>query len=129
MKKKSSAKNARTAQPPVTDSSADKLLLIGVPFLLLGAITLFMNFTGVRNHEASISRTVEKWKLLYHLEPSKVERIKEMEITFHGNGSLFSIKGQPDREQNHQHHLEISRLMSAEDGERFMKTMGEDHSP
>jgi hypothetical protein len=66
---------------------------------------------------------VTKWKTTYHINDEQAERIQQIELDFHGNGSPFSIKPTRSKEEKHRHHEEISRLMSPEDGAHFMKAM------
>lgn len=101
----------------------DKAMLIGVPILLLAVPALILHFSSIHQQTSSISRTVQKWKSTYHINDEQAERIKQIELDFHGNGSPFSIKPTRSKEEKHRHHEEISRLMSPEDGARFMKVM------
>ncbi len=101
----------------------DKAMLIGVPILLLAVPALVLHFSSIHQQTSSISRTVQKWKSTYHINDEQAERIKQIELDFHGNGSPFSIKPTRSKEEKHRHHEEISRLMSPEDGAHFMKVM------
>ena len=101
----------------------DKAMLIGVPILLLAVPALILHFSSIHQQTSSISRTVQKWKSTYHINDEQAERIKQIELDFHGNGSPFSIKPARTRDEKHHHHEEISRLMSPEDGAHFMKVM------
>jgi len=101
----------------------DKAMLIGVPILLLAVPALILHFSSIHQQTSSISKTVQKWKSTYHINDEQAERIKQIELDFHGNGSPFSIKPTRSKEEKHRHHEEISRLMSPEDGAHFMKVM------
>ena len=101
----------------------DKAMLIGLLILLLAIPALVLHFSSIRQQTASISRTVTKWKTTYHINDAQAELIQQIELDFHGNGSPFSIKPTRSKEEKHRHHEEISRLMSPEDGARFMKSM------
>jgi hypothetical protein len=112
------------AVPALTKLSLrDKAMLIGVPILLLAVPALVLHFSAIHQQTASISKTVQNWKTTYHINDEQAERIKQIELTFHGNGSPFSIKSTRTRDEKHRHHEEVSRLMSPEDGARFMKAM------
>ena len=104
----------------------DKAMLIGVPILLLAVPALILHFSSIHQQTSSISKTVQKWKSTYHINDEQAERIKQIELDFHGNGSPFSIKPTRSKEEKHRHHEEISRLMSPEDGAHFMKAMEKD---
>lgn len=121
MSKLSRKKKAATA--PTTLASRDKVMLIGVPILLLAVPALVLHFSSISQQTASIAKTVEGWKTTYHINDEQAERIKQIELDFHGNGSPFSIKPTRSKDEKHRHHEDISRLMSPEDGAHFMKVM------
>ncbi|WP_395730757.1 hypothetical protein [Prosthecobacter sp.] len=121
MSKRLSKKKAATA--PTTLASRDKVMLIGIPILLLAVPALVLHFSSISQQTASIAKTVEGWKTTYHISDEQAERIKQIELDFHGNGSPFSIKPTRSKDEKHRHHEDISRLMSPEDGAHFMKVM------
>lgn len=121
MSKRLSKKKAATA--PTTLAPRDKAMLIGVPILLLAVPALVLHFSSISQQTASIAKTVEGWKTTYHINDEQAERIKQIELDFHGNGSPFSIKPTRSKDEKHRHHEDISRLMSPEDGAHFMKVM------
>ena len=121
MSKLSRKKKAATA--PTSLASRDKVMLIGVPILLLAVPALVLHFSSISQQTASIAKTVEGWKTTYHINDEQAERIKQIELDFHGNGSPFSIKPTRSKDEKHRHHEDISRLMSPEDGAHFMKVM------
>ncbi|MBL9184052.1 MAG: hypothetical protein JNN17_18055 [Verrucomicrobiaceae bacterium] len=121
MSKPSRKKKAAIAS--TTLSPRDKAMLIGVPILLLAVPALVIHFSSLHQQHASVSKTVEGWKTVYHLDDEQAERIKQIELDFHGSGSPFSIKPARTRDDKHRHHEEISRLMSPEDGAHFMQAM------
>ncbi len=121
MGKHSRKKKASTS--PVRLRLVDKVWLLGVPVLVLVIPSLFLHFSAIHRQTASISRTVERWKTTYHINDEQAERIIQIELEFHGNGSVFSIRPQHDKEDGFRHHEEISRLMSTEDSVRFMQAM------
>ena len=121
MSKRTPKKKATTA--PTTLAPRDKAMLIGVPILLLAVPALVLHFSSISQQTASIAKTVEGWKTTYHINDEQAERIKQIELDFHGNGSPFSIKPTRSKDEKHRHHEDISRLMSPEDGAHFMKVM------
>lgn len=125
MSKRLFKKKATTA--PTTLAPRDKAMLIGVPILLLAVPALVLHFSSISQQTASISKTVQKWKTTYHINDEQAERIKQIELDFHGNGSPFSIKPTRSKDEKHRHHEDISRLMSPEDGAHFMKVMEKNH--
>ena len=121
MSKRTPKKKADTA--PTTLAPRDKAMLIGVPILLLAVPALVLHFSSISQQTVSIAKTVEGWKTTYHINDEQAERIKQIELDFHGNGSPFSIKPTRSKDEKHRHHEDISRLMSPEDGAHFMKVM------
>ena len=117
------SRKKKAAATPTAFAPRDKAMLIGVPILLLAIPALVLHFSSIHQQTTSISKTVTKWKTTYHINDEQAERIKQIELDFHGNGSPFSIKPARTREEKHRHHEEISRLMSPEDGARFMEAM------
>lgn len=117
------SRKQKAVPAPTMLSLRDKAMLIGVPILLLAVPALVLHFSAIHQQTASIAKTVEGWKTTYHINDAQAERIKQIEITFHGNGSPFSIKPARSKDEKHHHHEEISRLMSPEDGAHFMQVM------
>ena len=117
------SRKKKDAPAPTKLKLRDKAMLIGVPILLLAIPAFVLHFSSIHQQTTSISKTVTKWKTTYHITDEQAERIKQIELDFHGSGSPFSIKPAHTRDEKHRHHEEISRLMSPEDGARFMKSM------
>jgi len=117
------SRKKKPAATPTTFALRDKAMLIGAPILLLAIPALVLHFSSIHQRTTSISKTVVKWKTTYHINDEQAERIKQIELDFHGSGSPFSIKPAHTRDEKHRHHEEISRLMSPEDGARFMRAM------
>ena len=117
------SRKKKAAATPTAFAPRDKAMLIGVPILLLAIPALVLHFSSIHQQTTSISKTVTKWKTTYHIKDAQAELIQQIELDFHGNGSPFSIKPARTREEKHRHHEEISRLMSPEDGARFMEAM------
>ena len=117
------SRKKKAAATPTAFAPRDKAMLIGVPILLLAIPALVLHFSSIHQQTTSISKTVTKWKTTYHINDAQAELIQQIELDFHGNGSPFSIKPAHTRDEKHRHHEEISRLMSPEDGARFMKAM------
>ena len=117
------SRKQKTVPAPTKLSKRDKAMLIGVPIVLLAVPALVLHFSAIHQQTASVTRTVTKWKTTYHINDEQVERIKQIELDFHGNGSPFSIKPARNKDEKHRHHEEISRLMSPEDGARFLQVM------
>ena len=113
----------KAAPAPTKLTLRDKAIVFGFLLLLLVVPAVFLHIHSINQQTASISKTVQKWKTAYHITDEQAERIKQIELDFHGNGSPFGIKPARSRDEKHRHHEEISRLMSPEDGAHFMKSM------
>ena len=117
------SRKKKASATPTALAPRDKALLIGVPILLLAIPALVLHFSSIHQQTTSISKTVQIWKATHHINDAQAELIQQIEIDFHGNGSPFTIKPSRTGEDKHRHHEEISRLMSPEDGARFMRAM------
>ncbi|MHB1082926.1 MAG: hypothetical protein ACYC67_26255 [Prosthecobacter sp.] len=108
----------------------NKALLISLPFIVFGGPSLVLHFSSIHNQASSVSRTVDKWRHLYHLTDAQAAAIQQIELDFHGNGSPFSLRKLRSAEAKRRHHEDISRQMLPIDGENFIKMMeagGEKH--
>lgn len=117
------SRKKKPAATPTAFAPRDKAMLIGLLILLLAIPALVLHFSSIHQQTTSISKTVTKWKTTYHITDEQAERIKQIELDFHGNGSPFSIKPARTRDEKHRHHEEISRMMSPENGAHFMQAM------
>lgn len=106
-------------------SRSDKFKLVGYPALGLVGLSLLYHLTCIQNQKTLVSKTVERWQTTYHLDDEQAEQIKQIEMDFHGNGSLFSFRAIANAEEKRLHHEKISRLMSVKDGRRFLEVMEE----
>jgi hypothetical protein len=113
------------APPSAKISRSDETKAFGFLLLFFVFLTLFWYFHSVYQQDLSVSKTIEEWKTIYHITDSQAERIKQIELDFHGNGSPFAIKSNRTHDEKHRHHEEISRQMPPEDGARFMQVMEE----
>lgn len=111
------------APPSAKISRSDETKAFGFLLLFFVFLTLFWYFHSVYQQDLSVSKTIEEWKTIYHITDSQAEHIKQIELDFHGSKSPFDIKGNRTSDEKYLHHEEISRLMSPEDGARFMKMM------
>jgi len=94
--------------------------------ILAGMVLLmvfFVNLTSVSQQRHALGATVEKLRVRYHLNDEQAAAILQIELRFHGNGSLFSMAPTPTEEEVKAHHLEISHFMAPAEGMRFV----EDH--
>lgn len=121
MKKTSNMKSPGKA--PSSLSRVDKLKVFGIPLALFLGMALLYHHICVSEQTSHITKTVTGWKRIYHLGDKQAERIIEIELDFHGNGSPLSMRVRHPPEERRRHHQEISKLMNAKDAERFMHFM------
>ncbi|MES2595795.1 MAG: hypothetical protein V4662_10690 [Verrucomicrobiota bacterium] len=117
------ARKKKTVSAPAKLSFRDKCMIIGAPILLLAIPAFILHFSSIRQHSRAISKTVEEWRTIYHLNDEQAERIKKLEIDFHSSGSPMSASPARTKEEVRHHHQEIGDIMSPEDGARFIKVM------
>lgn len=79
---------------------------------------------GVGQQRKALDKQLAQWKPLYHLTDEQAERIRQIELDFHGNGNPFTSRVSGTPEEDEAHHLEISRVMKPKDAERFLRDKG-----
>jgi hypothetical protein len=120
------SKRHKTEPGPAILSRSDKLQIWGtiafIVFGLIGVLSIRIRH-GQRAFDESLTRTLNRWRPLYHLDDALVNRIREIENAFHGNGNFLT---QPTRTQDEteQHHRELAAVMKPEDAERFLADQG-----
>lgn len=114
-RKKKSNSGGPTAKPDRRDDLVLGAIVGGI--CLLG-ILLFLLYVPFKARQALRER-LESWRTEYHLSDEQIERIRQIEVEFHGSGSVF---GRPIRsvEEARLHELAISGEMSPEQGSRFL---------
>ena len=88
---------------------------------LMGVLALVGTVMGIGAQRQALDKQFAKWKKTYHLTDEQAARIRQMELDFHGNGNPFTSRDSGTPEENTAHHLEMSRVMNPEDGERFFR--------
>lgn len=115
MNKKGESKNQSSAREKWTVAAC-----VAGFMLFLAA---FVTVSGMITQRAALHRVLAAWTVTYHLTPEQADRIREIELNFHGNGNPFTSRESGTPEENDAHHLEVSRVMNPEDGARFLKAM------
>ena len=116
------SKRRKSEPGPTILSRWDKLQIWGaIAIIMIGLISvLYIRIShGQRAFDASLTRTLNRWRPLYHLDDARVNRIREIEIAFHGNGNFLTKPSRTAEEKLH-HHREIAAVMNPEDGTKFL---------
>ena len=90
-----------------------------VGFVLM--LTFLSIMTGIFQQNAAVNNQVAKWKGQFHLTAEQASRIRELELEFHGNGNPFTSRDEGTEAETDAHHQRISRVMTPEDGQQFLK--------
>lgn len=113
----------KKGEPRASIPPLDRLILIIVPVFCFGlAISLYI-LGCIHQQNRELTRQMERWRKSYHLTESQVARIRELELTFHGNGNPFAFRGEPTQQELEQHHIAISQAMPPADGTRFLAAL------
>ena len=116
-------KRNKSNPEPTRLTVRDKLQIWGIAAIIVIA-TMGIFFIRIRTVQRifseTLTRKLDRWRSAYHLEAAQVNRIRDIEIAFHGNGN-FLTKPAHTVEETFNHHREIAAVMEPEDGKRFLK--------
>ena len=101
-------------------SSADKWK-IGA--MLVAGMAVFFGsgiFYAETKHAQHVESMVARWRMDYHLDEEHIRQLRRLEEQFHGNGNPLWIPAHKPLEI-HEHYIEISHLMSPQDGAHFLR--------
>lgn len=113
----------RNSEPaPTILTRWDKLQIWGVIAVVVlgvvGVLTIRIH-NDQRAFNESLTRTLNRWRHRYHLDDARVNRIREIELAFHGNGNFLTVPSRTAEEKFH-HSREIAAVMNPEDGTKFL---------
>lgn len=116
----------RSAKPITRPASArapwkERLVVTACILGLMGVLALLGTVAGIGQQREALDKQLARWKAQYHLTDDQAARIRQIELGFHGNGNPFTSRDSGTAEEDAAHHLEIARVMDAEDGERFLR--------
>ena len=117
-------KRRKDAPEPARLSGRDRLQICGCVALVVAALVAYFAIRvryEMRIFSESMRRTVNGWRMPYHLDDVQVARIMEVEFAFHGNGNQFTRHPKHTPEDIEQHHREIAAVMKPEDAARFLE--------
>lgn len=119
-RKKGKALAASTASiSPWKERTVVALCLLG----LMAVLALLATIGGIAAQNNALDNQLSRWRTRYHLTEEQAARIRQLELEFHGNGNPFTSRESGTPEENDAHHFAISRVMKAEDSERFLRDM------
>ncbi len=113
----------RPKKPSVTMDLREKMLLFSLPCIVLAAVAMLLIGANRQRQIHSVNKLLAEWKVSYNLTPEQMAEIKRLELEFHGTGNPFTSPVPKDAASVTAHHVEISKLMKPEEGERFLKAM------
>lgn len=126
MKHPASRKPKRKALPKDLQFSS-KVFLVAASAVGFGAIALLGHFGTSSGQRHSITKTVDKWKVIYQLDEQQAATVRDIELEFHGSGSAFSFPPRRSAEEVIEHHNKISELLPSEFRQQFLKDMKSAH--
>jgi hypothetical protein len=112
-------KRDKDATKPTTLTRLDRLKIWGVISLIIAAVFWFRVLYDQALCSKSLERTLTRWRTTYHLNEAQLNRIREIESAFHGNGN-FMTKPEHTIEETTNHHQKIASVMNPEDGANFL---------
>lgn len=101
----------------------NRAFLIGVPVAVMIIISILLHMVSTSRQRHSITRTIDKWKPIYHLNEQQAVTIRRLELEFHGSGSAFSFPPSRSGEEKREHHKRISEEILPEFREKFLSDM------
>lgn len=110
-------------QPKTILSLADKCKLIGIPLGIFVAVIWISIFAHTRRQSRSIDQIIERWSKRYDLTGNQAEQLREIELSFHGNGNPFIFSNPPTREEVREHHIRMSKVVNQDMAERFFEDL------
>lgn len=106
---------------------SSKVFLVAVCAVGFGAIGLLGHFVTSSGQRHSITKTVDKWKVIYQLDDQQAATVRDIELEFHGSGSAFSFPLQRSAKEVVEHHKKISELLPPEFRQQFLTDMKSGH--
>lgn len=105
--------------PPVSLSKKDRALVVIILLLLGVAIIVFLHFQPEAHARHARQQYLRHLVDHYGIKEDQRKRIQEIEIRFHGSGSVFTRPSHGIGEEA-EHRREISRQMTPEAASRFL---------
>ena len=103
--------------------SLDRAMKVKVAGGFLGMLAVMVGWaifrSGFTNRQA-IEQNIQSWRREYRLSAEQAARIRQIEESYHGTGSLLT-RPTHSIEEIADHFPAISRVMNPEDGARFLK--------
>lgn len=106
--------------PPAGLSRGDKWKIIAVLAGAFAALSCGGLIGAKSKHSQKIESTLARWRVTYHLDDDQARKIRIMETQFHAGWIPFNHPVHTPAETD-EHHRAISRAMTSEDAELFLK--------
>lgn len=116
-------RKAKPSKKPFVLPLADKIKLIGIPVSLFAIVIWAYIWTCKRQQSMAIDKVVKTWQAKYALSDEQTERLKSMELLFHGTGNPFSNLDVPTKQEVTAHHIDMSLVVDAGNRERFLTNL------
>lgn len=119
--KRTKRKKGREPEPPAPMTLRDKLRIWG---WLAGSglvFLLYLHFISTRQQRIGIDEQIDRWRRDYHLTQEQAQRIRSIELKFHGSGDPLTRPAHTPGETR-DHHRAMTDAMNPEDGELFLKS-------
>ena len=127
MKRQKRPKAAPLLQPASKWKLKDRLQVWVVIAACIGGVAGYLWMMDAVQHQRDVDNRLLRWSREYELSPAEVDRIREIEIAFHGRTDLFST-GSPAPSDFHRHEEIIAGAMHATAAARFrQRSSGQPH--
>jgi hypothetical protein len=84
------------------------MLWILIAALVFGSGPLLESYVNAKNE---LALRLARWKQAKHLSDDQVDRLRQMELGFHGTGNPFSFGRHHTHEESEAHHLQVAALL------------------
>lgn len=107
--------------PPTPMTRSERLQLAGSAAVVLAIVGGITWYHIVKIGQYDIDANLDYLISTYHLDGSQAQRLRALEIEFHSRDKRFGFL-MPGDGAGDDHHRAISRLMSPQEGIRFLET-------
>ncbi|MGE0414962.1 MAG: hypothetical protein AB7Q64_23360 [Verrucomicrobiales bacterium] len=119
--KKRQAAKSKAGKP--SSSWKDHFLIAAWITVPLAATIAFVFFLFTSKWNSSITLRLDQWRQAYQLDDATVDRLRVIEVNFHGNGNPFTGPIPHTKEEVAVHLQEMASLMGEPQGDEFLNDM------
>ena len=113
--------------PPEVWTRKDKLVVCGAFAAALCALLGGPILNSVITHRKIVTRRLATWETRFELSAAEINRLREIESSFHGSGLQFTAHTK-SHQQIDAHKQELSRAMNPESAMEFINYYQNKHS-